>query len=106
MWKSLCKIKDLPGDTGVFCAHEYSQANAKWAVTVDPNNEALKKRKQKIDWMREEGKPTVPSLLFEEQTTNPFLRPDDAGIRAALNVPSDASNEAAFAAIRKHKDNF
>lgn len=106
MWASLSKFKKLPEDTAVFCAHEYTQANARWAVTVDPENATLQERKQKIDSMREQGVATIPSILGEEFATNPFLRPDNAGIRVALGVPSDASDVVAFTAIRKHKDSF
>lgn len=96
----------MPANTAVFCAHEYTQANARWAVTVDPENVVLQQRKQTIDSMRAQGVPTIPSMLEEEFATNPFLRPHDAGIRVALGVPADASDEAAFAAIRRHKDSF
>jgi hydroxyacylglutathione hydrolase len=106
MWASLSKFKKLPPDTSVFCAHEYTQSNAQWAVTVDPKNAALQERKQKIDSMRIQGVPTVPSTLGEEMATNPFLRPDDIGIRSSLGVPADAPDEVAFGAIRKHKDSF
>ena len=106
MWASLSKFKKLPGNTAVFCAHEYTQSNARWAVSVDPENTALRERKQKIDAMRAQGTPTIPSMLGDEFATNPFLRPDSASIRVALGVPADATDEVAFAAIRRHKDSF
>ena len=106
MWASLSKFKQLPPSTAVFCAHEYTQNNARWAAALDPDNAALQERKQKIDEMRARGTPTIPSVLGDEFATNPFLRPDSASIREVLGVPPDASNEVAFAAIRKHKDSF
>lgn len=106
MWDSLQKIKALPPQTLVFCAHEYTQANAKWAQAVNPHNEALKQRAQKVADLRAKGEATIPSTLEEELQTNPFLRPEDPDIRATLGIPADASDLEAFTAIRKHKDNF
>jgi hydroxyacylglutathione hydrolase len=106
MWESLSKFKALPENTSVFCAHEYTQPNAHWAVKVDPENVKLQERKQKIDSMRAQGLPTVPSVLGDEFETNPFLRPHSADIRKVLGVPFDASDEVAFAAIRRHKDSI
>lgn len=105
MWESLSKLIALPSDTWIYGSHEYTQANAKFALSVDPNNEALQRRAKQIDQLRAENKATVPSKLSDELKTNPFLRPDDADIRALLEMPS-ASDEAVFAEIRKRKDNF
>lgn len=105
MWTSLGKLKALPDSARVFCAHEYTQANANFAVTVDPDNESLTKRKREIDDKRERGERTVPSLLGEEKATNPFLRADDAGVAAAVGL--DGSDPVAvFAEVRARKDNF
>lgn len=106
MWASLSKLAALPRDTRVFCAHEYTQSNARWARAVDPHNEALKTRAAAIDAARAAGEPTVPSLLGDELDTNPFLRPWDAGVRAGAGVGAEASDVEAFGAVRGHKDRF
>ena len=105
MWTSLGKLRALPDDTRVFCAHEYTQANARFALSVDPDNAALKSRADEIDRTRAANRPTVPSLLGEEKRTNPFLRADDPGLAAVLEMTGrDAT--AVFAEIRSRKDNF
>eukprot|EP00891_Asterochloris_glomerata_P004686 jgi/Astpho2/4686/Aster-00247 len=110
MWGSLSKMIPLSPSAKVFCAHEYTQSNAKWAVTVDPNNKKLQQRKEQIDGLRSKGEPTIPSTLQEELDTNPFLRPSDPNIRHNLGegqgISPDAPDVEAWAAIRKHKDNF
>lgn len=105
MWTSLQKLKALPDDTKVYCAHEYTQANAKFALTVDPSNEALVKRASAIDRLRSADVPTVPSTIGLEKETNPFLRPGDGAIREALGLV-DADDVSVFAEIRRRKDNF
>ena len=105
MWKSLSKLIALPSDTWIYGSHEYTQANAKFALSVDPDNELLQQRAKQIDNLRADNKPTVPSMLSDELKTNPFLRPDDTDIRTLLGMQS-ASDEAVFAEIRKRKDNF
>ena len=106
MWSSLSKLIPLPDDTMVYCAHEYTQSNARFAVWIDADNENLQRRKTEVDAKRAAGQSTIPSTLGEEKKVNPFLRPDDAAIRASLGVAVDASNEEAFAAIRAAKDRF
>ena len=105
MWHSIGKIRGLPGSTRIYCAHEYTQANARFAVTVDPENAALAARSAEIDRMRAEGIPTVPSTLAEELATNPFLRADDAGVAAAVGM-SGGDPAAVFAEVRGRKDRF
>jgi len=105
MWKSLQKLMQLPEDTVIYSSHEYTQANAAFAITVDPDNNDLKQRIAKITKLRADEQATVPSLLSEELMTNPFLRPADASIRQVLNMP-EASDTEVFAEIRKRKDNF
>jgi len=105
-WNSLSKFLALDPDTHVYCAHEYTASNARFALSIDPDNPALKERAKNIQAMRERGEPTVPGLLQDELLTNPFLRPGDPAIRKALGVPSDADNATAFGAIRTAKDNF
>ena len=104
-WDSLCKLRALPDSTRVYCGHEYTQANARFAVSVDPENGELIARAEEINSLRSEGKPTIPSLLGQEKAINPFLRADDAALQAALGM-SGASPSAVFAEIRQRKDNF
>jgi hydroxyacylglutathione hydrolase len=106
MWASLSKLVPLDDGARVYCAHEYTQSNARWATSLDKANSELKKRAEEIDQARAGGFATVPSLLGEEKRTNPFLRPFDASIRAELGVSVQASDAEAFTAIRKHKDRF
>ena len=89
----------------LYCGHEYTAANARFALTVDPDNEALIARSAEVTRLRENGQPTLPIALAAEFATNPFLRADDPAIRAHLGM-EDASDEAVFAEIRKRKDNF
>jgi len=105
MHQSLEKLKVLPEETKVYSSHEYTLTNAKFALSVDPDNAALQARYKTIESLRANGQPTVPSTIKEELATNPFLRADDIAIRAFLNL-SDASDEAVFAEIRKRKDEF
>lgn len=105
MWSSMQKIAALPADTIVYSGHEYTQSNARFAVTVDPDNPDLAKRCADIDAARERGIPTVPSSLALELQTNPFLRPSDPMIRKALNM-MNATDAEVFTEIRKRKDNF
>ena len=107
MWSSLSKLLPLDDETRVYCAHEYTQSNARWATSLDgANNAELRRRAAEIDADRKGGFATVPSLLGDEKRTNPFLRPFDPEIRKELGVPVDASDAEAFTAIRKHKDKF
>lgn len=105
MWSSLSKLMALPDATRVYCAHEYTESNARFAVTVEPGNETLHQRYHRIKAMRAAGKPTVPSTLGEEKATNPFLRPMSDNIRLHLNMV-DADDVAVFAEVRKRKDGF
>jgi hydroxyacylglutathione hydrolase len=105
MWHSLSKYAGLPEDALVYCAHEYTQANARFALTVDPDNPALKARAAEVERQRSAGQPTVPTTLGQERAANPFLRPHDPAIRKRLGMP-DASDAEVFAEIRKRKDRF
>ncbi|GAX77413.1 hypothetical protein CEUSTIGMA_g4859.t1 [Chlamydomonas eustigma] len=106
MWSSLSKLLPLPDDTKVYCAHEYTQSNARFAVFIDPSNSALAKRKEEIDDMRSQNIPTVPSLLGEEKATNPFLRPFSDSIRSHLGLGSSVPDWQVFGVVRKAKDVF
>jgi hydroxyacylglutathione hydrolase len=103
MWSSLARLKALPPETTVYCGHEYTQANAKFALTVDPDNPALVERARKVDDLRSRGAPTLPTTIGLEKQTNPFLRPDDPAIRRRLGLEK-ASDAAVFAEIRRRKD--
>lgn len=105
MWDSLSKLKVLPPETKVYCAHEYTQANAAFAVTVEPDNEALAARKAWIDDARSRGERTVPSTLGEELATNPFLRPDSEDLQRTLEMVG-ADVVDVFAETRRRKDSF
>lgn len=105
MYRSLQKLVALPLETVVHCGHEYTQANARFALSVDPTNSALKERAKAIDALRAAGKPTLPTTLLAEMSTNPFLRWHDKTIRRTLGMEG-ASDEAVFAEIRKRKDVF
>jgi hydroxyacylglutathione hydrolase len=105
MWNSLLKLRALPGETAVHCAHEYTQSNARFALSVDPNNPALRVRARAVDDARARGEATVPSRLDEEKAANPFLRADDPGLARALGLAGRPPAEV-FAAIRTAKDRF
>ena len=105
MFESLKKLAALPRETKVYCGHEYTQSNARFALSVDPTNSALKERATKIEALRAEDKPTLPTTIGEELATNPFLRSHDPAIRRNLGMEK-ASDVEVFAEIRKRKDNF
>jgi len=105
MWTSLQKYKDLPDEALVYCGHEYTQSNARFALSIDPDNAALKNRADEVEQQRAAGEPTVPTTLGQERQTNPFLRPGDPLIRAELGM-TDAGDVEVFAEIRRLKDNF
>lgn len=104
MWTSLGKLKALPPATRVYCGHEYTQANARFALTVEPKNADLVARAKRVDAVRAAGQSTVPGTMADELATNPFLRADVPDLQRAMGAPGDAV--ATFAAIRKAKDNF
>lgn len=104
MWESMRKLAVLPRDTTVYCGHEYTLANGRFAMSIDPDNEKLQARMKLFTRLREEGKPTLPTTIGEELDTNPFMRPDDKAIREHLGM-AVASDAAVFTEIRKRKDN-
>ncbi len=105
MWSSLSKIAALPAETELYCAHEYTQANARFALTVDGRNEALIERARAVDRLRAAGTPTVPTTVALERATNPFLRARDPGLQASVGL-SGSEPAAVFAEVRKRKDRF
>ena len=105
MWSSLSKLMALPDDTIVYCGHEYTLANAKFSVTIDPENAELASRFEEIKAKRGRGEATLPTTIGLEKRTNPFLRPHDAKIRRLLGMEG-ASDTEVFAEIRQRKNNF
>lgn len=104
-WSSLGKLRALPDDTRVYCGHEYTQSNARFAISVDPDNEALQAACRRIDELRSRGERTIPSELGEEKRANPFLRADLPEMQRLVGMEGEAP-EAVFAEIRRRKDNF
>src|SRR5512141_1837649 len=76
MWRSLTKLRDLPDDTKIFCGHEYTAANIKFARTIEPNNAALAARETQAQQQLAKGEPTIPVTIGDEKQANPFLRAD------------------------------
>ena len=105
MWGSLLKLRALPKQTSIYCGHEYTQANARFALTVDPDNTALKVRAEEVDSLRKSGQPTIPITLDKEQQTNPFLRADHPELKAALDM-ADAEPVEVFTTLRRRKDSY
>lgn len=105
MWNSLSSLAALPDETQVCSGHEYTAANARFALTIEPNNDSLKARASQIEKARAKGQPTVPSTLSLEKTTNPFLRAGLHEVKKALNM-AGKSDAAVFAEVRRLKDSF
>lgn len=106
MWASLDRLaRTLPADTNIYCGHEYTLANARFALTVDPHNEALANRVKEVEALRAAGKPTLPTTMALELATNPFLRAGDADVQKAVGMP-DADPAAVFGELRSRKDTF
>lgn len=105
MWASLSKLAALPGDTVVCSGHEYTQSNIRFALSLEPDNQALILRASEVAAAREDGRPTVPSLLSEELATNPFLRAYLPQMKAVVGM-AHASDAESFAEIRRRKDRF
>jgi hydroxyacylglutathione hydrolase len=102
-WDSLSRIKALPPETALYCAHEYTQANARFARHADPDNMLLQQYSAEIERMRAKGEPTVPTTLERELATNPFLRADSEAMRDRWGGTSPAET---FARLRAAKDSF
>ncbi len=110
LWDSLCALRNLPDDTLVYCGHENSEKNARFAMMLDKDNAELKLRVNEITERRREGKPTLPASLGFEKKTNPFLRVDCPDFQQTLSkngFPVDGADPAAiFGALRAAKDRF
>lgn len=105
MWRSLQKLKALPGATRIYCTHEYTQTNGRFALTVEPENRALQKRMAVVDQLRQKKQPTVPTTLAEELETNPFFREDSLALQKTINMVNRKPIEI-FAETRRLKDKF
>jgi len=105
MWHSLQKLSVLPDETAIYFGHEYTLSNARFAITIDPDNTRLQARVAEIEALRAEGRFTIPTTLGLEKETNPFLRAADPAIRRNLLMET-RTDEEVFAEIRKRKDNF
>jgi hydroxyacylglutathione hydrolase len=105
LWSSLQRIADLPDETRIWSGHEYTLANARFAVSVDGGNAALKQRYDEVGKLRQDGKLTVPTTLAEEKATNPFLRAGDAQVQKAVGM-AGADASAVFAELRERKNRF
>ena len=105
MWESLCKLAELPGETQIYCGHEYTESNARFALTIEPDNALLVERTQRIAALRQDGKPTVPTTIALELATNPFLRAEEPSVQESVGMVG-ADAEDVFAEIRKRKDKF
>jgi hydroxyacylglutathione hydrolase len=108
MLASLDRFSDLPPETLVCCAHEYTASNIRFALSVDPDNGALRHRRDEVARLRQEGRPSVPTRLADEFATNPFLRVDSEAIARWLQVQGQdhATRTERFAALRRAKDTF
>jgi hydroxyacylglutathione hydrolase len=103
MWQSLLKLRSLPDDTQIYCGHEYTQANIRFAKTIETGNPALLKREQEVARLIADRRPTIPSTMGEEKAANPFLRADIAEVAQSVGL-ADAPAWQVFADIRARKN--
>ncbi|WP_363350938.1 hydroxyacylglutathione hydrolase [Methylocystis echinoides] len=102
---SLETLANLPRETLIYCGHEYTQANGRFALTVDPENPVLRDRVQRVAELRAAGKFTLPTTIALENATNPFLRVEDPEVKKAMGM-ADANPFAVFAEMRERKNRF
>jgi len=105
MWRSLAKLRDLPDDTSFYCGHEYTQANIRFAKTIEPDNKALAARAEEVAKLTAAGKPTIPATIAAEKAANPFLRADNAELAKSLGLAGSPAWKV-FAEIRERKNRF
>lgn len=105
MYLSVSQFQGLPPSTRLYCGHEYTQSNARFALSVEPGNPTLQQRAAEVDRLRAEGKMTCPSTIGDELATNPFLRTGSAEIRTAIGLER-AGDDEVFAELRRRKDVF
>ena len=105
MWDSLLKLASLPDDTRVYCGHDYTVENYEFALSIEPDNETVKKRLDAIRQMSKQGGLSVPSSISQEKMTNVFLRADSSELKSALGMRNAPAAEV-FAELRRRKDRF
>jgi hydroxyacylglutathione hydrolase len=105
MWRSLVKLRALPDSTRVYCGHEYTAANIRFAKTIEPNNKDLAAREQEVARVLTQNRPTIPSLLGAEKKENVFLRADNPTVAAAVGLSGHPPAEV-FAEVRARKNKF
>lgn len=106
MFSSLQRLAKLPGDTEVYCTHEYTEHNLRFAYMLEPRNETLKRRQADTRELRSAGKPSLPSNISLELETNPFLRCDQPAIRIAAGVPASLNQLTVFTRIREMRNHY
>jgi len=104
-WSTMRTLRDLPDDTLIYCGHEYTLSNARYAVHVDPKNTDLRVYVEELQALRDEGKPTIPAKLGRERRTNPFLRADNTDLAETLGM-GGSDPVSIFTALRQGKDTF
>ncbi len=105
LYRSLMKLAALPAETHIYCGHEYTLSNARFALSVDPDNSTLQDRANVVAMLRENGQFTLPTTMALELATNPFLRADEASIQATLGMKG-ADPAAVFTELRERKNHF
>jgi hydroxyacylglutathione hydrolase len=105
MWNSLVKLAALPRETRLYCGHEYTQANGRFAIAIEPENPILKARIEEVARLRADRRPTLPTTVAAELVANPFLRVEEPAIQAAVGM-AGADPAAVFGELRVRKDRF
>jgi len=105
MWESLSQFLDLDDDVRIYSGHNYGKANGRFALSIEPENQALLDRIARIDKADEAGEPIVPATMAEERATNPFLRATEPAVKEAVGL-AGADDAAVFAEVRRRKDSF
>ena len=103
MWQSILQLKNLPSNTAIYCAHEYTLSNARFALALEPNNVELQQRVVEVERLRAENLPTVPTNVEQERKTNPFMRADEPEFQAQLGMLGVSATQV-FTEIRQRKD--
>jgi hydroxyacylglutathione hydrolase len=105
MWRSLVKLRDLPNDTEIYCGHEYTAANIRFARTIEPDNKPLAAREAEVTRQIAKGDPTIPTTIGDEKLANPFLRADVPEVAAGIGMAGKEASQV-FAEIRARKNKF